>query len=91
MNISRWAFIYQTPVYVETQKGSVKANCPAVLPVEPACGTVEQYNETVEQYKVRLRRTALAIPEKVVRKTLQSIPGRARAVVKEKGGHIPMD
>jgi hypothetical protein len=42
-------------------------------------------------HKICLRRTALAIPEKVVRKTLQSIPGRAHAVVKEKGGHIPMD
>ena len=47
--------------------------------------------ETVEQYEIRLRRTALAIPEEVVRKTLLAIPGRARAAVKEDGGHISMD
>ena len=51
----------------------------------------EPANETVQGYKIRLRRTALAIPEKVVRKSLQSLPGRARAVVKEQGGHMPMD
>ena len=51
----------------------------------------EPANETVEQYKIRSRRTALVIPGKVVHKILQSIPGRARAVVKEQGGHIPMD
>ena len=30
--------------------------------------------ETVKQYEIRLRRTALAVPEKVMRKTLLAIP-----------------
>lgn len=51
----------------------------------------EPKNETVEHYKKRLRRTALAIPAKVVRKTLQAILPRALAVIKEDGGHISMD
>jgi len=44
--------------------------------------------ETVEQYELRLRRAALAVPEEVALKTLLAIPGRARAVVKEDGAHI---
>ena len=48
-------------------------------------------NEIVEHYKKRLRRTALAVPVKVVGKTLKAILPRARAVIKEGGGHISMD
>ena len=48
-------------------------------------------NESVEHYKKRLRRTALAVPAKVVGKTLKAILPRARAVIKECGGHIAMD
>ena len=47
--------------------------------------------ESAEEYKARLRRTALAIPEKVIRSMLSSMAPRVLAVFQHKGGHIPRD
>ena len=47
--------------------------------------------ETLEAYKARLRRTALGIPEAVVRKMLSSMKGRVSSVYESNGGHIPRD
>lgn len=48
-------------------------------------------NETQIQYKARLRRTAMNLPEAVVRKAVLSIKQRAKAIVEAKGGDIPRD
>ena len=48
-------------------------------------------NETVQAYRQRLRRTALRLPEAVVRKAVAGIPARMKAVVEAKGGNIPRD
>ena len=48
-------------------------------------------NEKAEAYKCRLRRTAMRIPQAVIRKALNNIKTRARAVVEAKGGDIPRD
>lgn len=47
--------------------------------------------ESIEDYKARLRRTALAIPERVVRKMLADIPTRAEDIYQNDGGHIARD
>ena len=47
--------------------------------------------ESAEQYKARLRRTALAIPASVIRKAVHNIRLRARQVVDADGGDIPRD
>ena len=48
-------------------------------------------NENTSEYKARLRRTALTIPERVVRKMLGSIRPRAQSIYDNEGGHIPRD
>ena len=48
-------------------------------------------NETATAYKARLRRTAMAIPEKVIRKMLADMKPRVESIYKHKGGHIPKD
>jgi hypothetical protein len=48
-------------------------------------------NETADAFKRRLRRTALSIPEKVVRKMLSGMVSRMEAVYQNDGGHIPRD
>ena len=48
-------------------------------------------NETADAFKCRLRRTALSIPEKVVRKMLSGMVPRMEAVYQNDGGHIPRD
>ena len=48
-------------------------------------------NESVEEFKARLRRTAMAIPSRVIRKIIATIPKRAAAIVKAKGKDIPRD
>ena len=47
--------------------------------------------ETVEAYKARLRRTALAMPKKIVSKAIRATVPRTRAVVKAKGQAISRD
>ena len=51
----------------------------------------EPRHETVAGYKARLRRTALAIPEAVIRKAVLSIRKRAQQVFDADGGDIPRD
>ena len=48
-------------------------------------------NETAADYKARLRRTALALPESALRKALRHIKQRSALVVKEDGGDITLD
>ena len=48
-------------------------------------------NETADAFKCRLRRTALSIPENVVRKMLSGMVSRMEAVYQNDGGHIPRD
>ena len=48
-------------------------------------------NETADQYKERLKRTAMAIPQAVIRKAIMAIKTRAEAVVQANGGDIPRD
>jgi hypothetical protein len=50
----------------------------------------EPRHETVAGYKARLRRTALAIPEAVIRKAVLSIRKRAQQVFDADGGDIPL-
>ena len=47
--------------------------------------------ESVEDFKARLRRTALAIPSSVVEKILCGVKGRAQSIYHHDGGHIPED
>ena len=47
--------------------------------------------ETKVQYLARLKRTALSIPERVVRKMLGAMPARAQSIYDHDGGHIPRD
>ena len=47
--------------------------------------------ETMSQYKQRLRRTAMSIPETIVRKAVEALPARAAAVVQAGGGDIARD
>ena len=48
-------------------------------------------DETIKAYKARLRRTAMNIPAKIIRKAVASIRTRAAAVAKARGGDIPRD
>ena len=48
-------------------------------------------NDSLEQFKARLRRTAMATPEDVVRKMLGDIKTRAQSIYDHDGGHIPKD
>ena len=47
--------------------------------------------ETSAQYMGRLRRTALAIPEAVIRRMLADMKPRAESIYANDGGHIPRD
>ena len=47
--------------------------------------------ETAEEYKQRLRRTAMNIPKAVIKKAIADMRSRARAVVAAKGGDIARD
>jgi hypothetical protein len=48
-------------------------------------------NETIGQYKARLRRTAMNLPAKLVKKVVAAIPKRAAAIVREGGDNISCD
>ena len=48
-------------------------------------------DETLEAYKARLRRTAMAIPAGMIWKAMVSIRKRAKMVVDAKGKDIPRD
>ena len=47
--------------------------------------------ESEAKYDARLRRTALAIPEAVIRRGAASVKRRAQAIYEAKGGNIPRD
>ena len=47
--------------------------------------------EPTEAYKIRLRRTAMSLPEDVIRKAVGSMKRRAAAIVDAKGDNITMD
>ena len=47
--------------------------------------------ESMAAFKLRLRRTALSLPEAVVRKAVDALPKRIQAVVDAKGRSIPCD
>ena len=47
--------------------------------------------EPVVAFKARLKRTATAIPESVVRKMLGGIKSRAQSIYDKDGGHISRD
>ena len=47
--------------------------------------------ETREQFKARLRRTALGIPKNVVLNMLGSMVHRTQSIYENDGGHIPRD
>ena len=47
--------------------------------------------ETVEQFKARLRRTAMSIPAGVIRRMLANIKSRAQSIYDAKGGNIARD
>ena len=48
-------------------------------------------NENAEEYKKRLRRTALGLPKSVVRKAVLKIKKNAAEIVEADGGRIPSD
>ena len=48
-------------------------------------------DETVDGFKDRLRRTALAIPERVIKKMVAGIQKRAQGIYDNEGGHLPRD
>jgi len=47
--------------------------------------------ETTEEYKKRLRATALRLPESLIRKSILSIPSRMKAIASAKGRNIARD
>ena len=47
--------------------------------------------ETMAAFKRRLRRTAMSLPEAVVRKAIGALPKRIQAVVDAEGRSIPCD
>ena len=47
--------------------------------------------ETLDEFKVRLRKTAMSIPQHVIRDGILSVNGRIEGCYKNKGGHIPRD
>ena len=47
--------------------------------------------ETIAEFKERLRRTALTIPARTVRKLVASMKTRTQDVYERRGGHIPRD
>ena len=47
--------------------------------------------ETATSFKARLRKTAMSIPEPVIRGMLKSIKGRVQSIYDRGGGHIPQD
>ena len=47
--------------------------------------------EDADEYKARLRRTALSLPAAVVRKMLADMKPRACEIYERKGGHIRRD
>ena len=47
--------------------------------------------ESIEAFKARLRRTAMAIPASVVRSMLEDMKPRTQSVYDHDGGHIPED
>lgn len=47
--------------------------------------------ETTEEFNVRLRKTAMAIPQRVIRAGISSLGRRIEACFKHNGGHIPRD
>jgi hypothetical protein len=47
--------------------------------------------ETVEQYKARLRQTAMKTSRVLIKKAILNMNVRIKAVYKAKGGHIDMD
>ena len=47
--------------------------------------------ETVDEFKKRLRRTAMNLPASLIRKAVEAMPKRAAAVAKAGGGDIPRD
>ena len=47
--------------------------------------------ETVAEYKARLRRTALDLPEELVTKAVRSMPKKIKEVRDAKGGSIKSD
>ena len=48
-------------------------------------------HESVEAYKERLKKTAMAIPSDVIKRAVESIQVRAKQVVAAKGGDIQRD
>ena len=51
----------------------------------------EPKRESAQAYKARLRKTAMSIPEPVVRKMVEDMKPRAQSVYENNGGHIPKD
>ena len=49
------------------------------------------HKETLDEYKKRLRKTALSIPAAAIRKACSSMKGRVASLIKNKGGYIPRD
>ena len=47
--------------------------------------------ETVAEYKVRLRRTAMNLPQSMVKNAVPNIQVRAKQVMEAEGGDIPRD
>ena len=47
--------------------------------------------ETVDEFKKRLRRTAMNLPTSLIRKAVEAMPKRAAAVAKAGGGDVPRD
>ena len=59
--------------------------------VEGRMAKMKPKAETLDEWKARLRRTAMAIPEPTIRKMLGSIKKRAESIYQSNGGHIPRD
>ena len=48
-------------------------------------------SESLKSYKLRLHRTAVALPKRIVTNTLADVGPRIRETVKSEGAHIKMD
>jgi len=56
-----------------------------------ALAKAQPQRETVKDYKANLRRTALRMPRKTIRKAVAAIRGRAEAIFLARGGNIARD
>ena len=54
-------------------------------------GSPKAGHESVESYKIRLRKVAMATSRAMIKRAVLSMSGRIKAIYDAKGGHIARD